>query len=173
MHPIRARRRRSVAVPVVVTAVAVLLGACSTPPTGADSFADGRQKVVDLVNESGAALPASAGFTPLTLADTDRELCHRKVLGYAAGDTGTRQPELTTIVELPEPSTPKQLLPAIGTAWERAGYRVDRSEFDNPHFPRLRARSGEYTVVATAFVDTPGFASRPRITLYAVGPCLR
>ncbi len=126
-----------------------------------------------LVNEAGGALPTAAGFRPVGLSDTDREICHHHVLGYATSATGALQPEVTTIITLPDGMHGDDMLPPIEAAWRAAGYRVDTSALHDPHFHRLRAHAGDYTVVATSFSETAGFTNRPRVTLYAVGPCLR
>ena len=58
----------------VVVLLGVVLSACSSPHEGSDSYATGRERVVALVNEAGGALPTAAGFRPVGLSDTDREV---------------------------------------------------------------------------------------------------
>ncbi len=158
---------------VVTVALGGLLAGCSTPRVAHDGYATGRLRVVALLNEAGTALPPALGFHRVTLANTDRELCHKKFLGYAVGTTGARQPEVTGIVNVPETTDTRALLPRIEAMWRTRGYRIDRSGLDDPRFPKVRAHTGDYTVVATSFSNSGGFKDRPRITLYAVGDCMK
>ena len=155
-------------------AVAACAGAasCSTPSVGHDSYQTGRRRVVELLNESGAALPPGSGFHPVTLHDTDREVCRKKFLGYSLGGQYARQPEVTAIVNLPGRTDPSSMIPKIEQLWRTKGYRVDRSGLSDPKFPKLRAHAGDYTLVATSFSHTPGFSNKPRVTLYVVGSCM-
>ncbi len=146
---------------------------CSTPTVGHDTFQTGRHRVVELLNQSGSALPSGSGFKPVTLKDTDREVCRKKFLGYSLPGPVARQPEVTQIVNLPKGTDPNAMLPLVEARWRSLGYRIDRSGLSDPKFPKIRAHTGDYTLVATSFSHTPGFSSVPRVTLYVVGACQR
>ncbi len=171
-HPARLRARPRLVLGCVVTAVCTAAG-CSTPSVAGESFQRGRHRVVELLDESGAALPAGSGFRPVTLSDTDREVCRKKFLGYSLGGSVARRPEVTQIVNLPKGTDPDTMVPRIEAVWRAHGYRIDRSGLSDPKFPKLRAYTGDYTLVATSFSHTPGFSDAPRITLYVVGACMR
>ena len=128
--------------------------------------------MVDLLNDTGAALPPGSGFHRVSLKDTDREVCRKKFLGYSLGGQAARQPEVTAIVNLPQGTNPNAMIPRIEARWRERGFRIDRSAVDDPKFPKLRAHTGDYTLVATSFSHTPGFSNAPRVTLYVVGSCM-
>ncbi len=151
----------------------VALAGCSEPGTGSDDFAAGQARVVALLNEAGAVLPPAADFEPVTIADTDRETCRDKFLGFAVGESGTRQAQVPAIVELAGTGLdPDAAIEAIAAMWAERGYAIDRSGLDDERYPKLRARVDGYLVVATSNSDTPGFDDKPRVTLYAVSECL-
>src|SRR4051794_12615306 len=157
----------------LIAIVCAVAAGCSSPSIGRDSYETGRRRVVELLNESGAALPAGSGFHPVSLRDTDREVCRKKFLGYSLGGQDGRRPEVTAIANLPKGTDPSSMLPRIEQVWRQHGYTVDRSALDDPRFPKLRARVGDYSLVATSFSHTPGFSTAPRVTLYAVGACMK
>lgn len=155
--------------PLFAVALAAFgLAACHEPAVGRDSYEQGRQRVVDLVNEAGAALPAGSGFHPVTRSDTDREVCRTTFLGYAVGTAGSRQPEVTTFVNLPARLNDDAMLAVVEAKWRARGYVIDRSDAHDPRYPKIRARTDGYTAVVTSFRRAVN-----RITLYAVAPCLR
>ena len=162
----------------VLTALCVLAvcaGAtgCSTPSLGHDRYQAGRERVVALLNEAGAALPPGSGFARVTLHDTDREVCRKKFLGYSLPGPVGRRPEVTQIVNLPKGTDPSAMIPRIDAVWREHGYRIDASGLRDSRFPKLRAYTGDYSLVATSFSHTPGFSNTPRVTLYVVGACQR
>ena len=109
----------------------------------------------------------------MSLSDTDREVCRKKFLGYSLPGPVARQPEVTQIVNLPKHTDPNAMLPRVEALWRRHGYRIDLSGLRDPKFPKIRAHTGAYTLVATSFSHTPGFSNAPRVTLYVVGACMR
>jgi hypothetical protein len=154
-------------------AALVSASACSTPHTASGTLDTGKQRVTALVLGTAHALPATATFTPPTLVGT--QPCRRSLAGFGAGATGAHRAEVPLFV-FPlanQPAAP--LLAKIETAWEKAGYRIDRSRLDVQRFPQLRATTPDgFTVSATAFAQLPGRpAVKPQIDLYAVSPCLR
>jgi hypothetical protein len=162
-------------VPLALCVVAACIGAagCSTPSVGHDAYPTGRERVVELLNQTGAVFPPGSGFHRVALTNTDREVCRKKFLGYSLGGQYARQPEVTQIVNLPKGTDPNSMMPLIEADWRRRGYRIDRSGLSDPKFPKLRAHVGDYTLVATSFSHTPGFSSAPRVTLYVVGDCMK
>ena len=170
---------------VGVTAFTLATASCSTPSVGADDVATGKRRVVELVNEAGAALPAHSvlgtdvrsnqrvklGFVPVTAEGVERENCYKKFLGYSMGKSGSIQPELRTIVDLPLDTDPATLLPLVQRRWEDLGYVLNTSKLHDSRYPQLQARAGEYRVYATALAEAAGFAGSPRLTMYAVAPC--
>ena len=146
---------------------------CTTPAVAHDSYQTGRHRVVELLNQSGSALPPGSGFKPVSLSDTDREVCRKKFLGYSLPGPVGRQPEVTQIVNLPNHTDPNSMLPRIEALWRQQGYQLDLSGLRDPKFPKIRAHTGDYTLVATSFSHTPGFSNTPRVTLYVVGACMR
>src|SRR4051812_19124554 len=127
-HPVVATHLvfRGFRVAVVLAAVAAASG-CSTPSVGHDRFDTGQRRVVELLNQTGAALPAKAGFEPVTSKDLDREVCRKKFLGYSLGGSVARRPEVTAIVSLRPGTNPDTMIPSIEAVWREHGYRVDRS----------------------------------------------
>ncbi len=180
-------RTRPRALVFAVTAFTLIAGACTTPGVGTDPAETGRLRVVELVNEAGAVLPAHAtlgtevrseqtvklGFIAVTQEGVERENCYRKFLGYSAGKSGSIQPEIRTIVDLPLTTDPATLLPLIQRRWEALGYKLDTSKMSDKRYPQIQAHVGEYRVYATALSEAAGFAGAPRLTMYAVSPCQR
>jgi hypothetical protein len=169
MPPTSRVRRRGVG--KGIAAALVLLSSCSSQPVGHDRYDVGRGRVVELLNQTGAALPAGVTFKPVSLRDTDREICHRHFLGYAVGRTGTLQPEVTAIVNMPDNVDGNAVLRDIAKAWAARHYRVDRSTVTGAEFPKVRAHVGDYTLIATNARNAP--AGNNPMTLYVVGACLR
>ena len=177
MTPLLPESRRAVRPPraparwVAAAAALLFVAGCSTPARGRDTYRHGRERVVQLLNEAGAALPRGTTFKAVTLADTDREICHRHFLGYAVGETGALQPEVTTFIDLSPGLDGDAVLREIGKHWEALHYRIDRSEAHASQFPKIRAHVGDYTLIATSFKNAPAFNNR--MTLYVVGTCQR
>jgi hypothetical protein len=139
-------------------------GACSEPDTGRDSLATGRERVSALVTDAARAIPVAVDMTPPS--KTGEVTCRKRLLGYAIGTTGAHRVEVPLIVDIPEGTRAETLLPAIEEYWREQGYEVDRSDADDSRYPKLRAHVDGYEVVATAFRELP------RVTFYAVSPCL-
>ena len=150
----------------VAVAGLLALGACSTPETGADDLATGRERVVDLVDEAASGLPPGLAATVETPTRTGDVTCRRKFLGYAVGSAGTDRAEVPLLVEVPAGTDVRSLLPDVERLWQDRGYEIDRSGLSSDRYPKVRARVDGYEVVATADVNTP------RLTFYAVSPCL-
>jgi len=149
-------------------ATALLTAAgCSSPPSGTDSLAAGRARVLALVNEAASTLPAS-GVHPSPPA-TGTSPCKRTLLGYAVGNTGKHRVEAPILVRVDPNVDPKALLGPIEARWRAAGYTVDRSDIDDARYPKIRAQTPDgYDVVATALL-TP----TRQLDLYATSKCLR
>ena len=171
----RARRHRGIATIACVTMLSALSAGCSSAAIGADSYDSGRSTVVELANATLAILPADSTFFPhpnLTLDDADRELCHKKIAGFAYSKLSARRPQVTALVELPETSNAGLVLAKIEASWRNMKYSVDTKGMRDPDFPNVHAIVGEYELVATSFSNTAGFANKPRISIYATGRCL-
>jgi hypothetical protein len=159
---------------VLVALVAlVALTGCSSPRTASGTLDEGKQRVTALVLEAAHALPANSTFTPPTLVGSPA--CRRSLAGFGAGTTGAHRAEVPLFVFPPADRPARPLLTDLGDAWEKAGYRVDRSRMGTQRFPQLRATTPDgFTVAATAFAQLPGKPTiKPQIDLYAVSPCLR
>jgi hypothetical protein len=168
------RSRRAPFARALVAGLCVVAAGCSTPAVAHDTYQTGRQRVVEYVNQAGAALPAHSGFHAVTLHDTDREVCRKKFLGYSLGGQVAREPEVTQIVSLPAGVAPNAMLARVEATWRTHGYRVDTSGLSDPRFPKVRAYVGDYRLEATNLSFTAGFnSSGPRVSLYAVGQCMR
>ena len=161
------RRGSKVARTAAALAVAAgLLGACSTPSTGAGDLDRGRTRVVDLVEEATAALPPGLAVSVEPPTETGEVTCRKKLLGYAVGSAGTHRVEVPLLVDTPAGTNPRDALTGVEQRWRELGYDVDRSGLSSERYPKIRARVDGYEVVATADLQTP------RLTFYAVSPCL-
>ncbi|HEY3830655.1 MAG TPA: hypothetical protein VGO03_00010 [Acidimicrobiia bacterium] len=172
VFPAWSRARTPLLVGCVLAACWAAAG-CSTPTVVGAGYQTGRHRVVELLNQEGSALPAGSGFKAVTLANTDREVCRKKFLGYSLPGPVGREAEVTQIVTLANGTDPNAMLPRIEALWRQHGYQVDLAGLRDPKFPKIRAHTGDYTLVATSFSHTPGFSNAPRVTLYAVGACMR
>ncbi len=171
---------------VIPLLAALVVGGCSTPPTGPDTLAAGRRRVVELINDAGSVLPSHEqlgdtvrsdqrihlGFASVDATGLDRERCYKKFLGFSMGSDGAEQPEVRTIVDFPLGTNPQKFLPIIERHWRSLGYRIDVSRLHNSRYPQVKAFAGAYTIFATSLGDAAGFASSPRLTMYAVATCL-
>lgn len=158
-------------------ALGAALTGCSTPRTAPGTQADGRARVLALIDEMRAAVP-DASVKSTTPHSSGPVPCKRKVLGYAAGSTGAQRIEAPAIVALrgdpaqwlltrQGPRLARAALAPIDARWRAAGYPVDRSGLRDSRFPKIVARVDGYEAVATGWADTP------QLTLYAVSPCLK
>lgn len=153
----------------------VLLGACTSSTVGSDSYATGQRRVVVLANETLRLVPQDSTFEPrrkLTLDDADRELCHRKVAGFAYSKLSAQRPQVTAFATLPDGANSKAVVAAIETEWRARGYEIDTKSRGYPGFPQLHATVGEYRIVVTNFERTAGFDDKPRVSVYVTGRCL-
>ncbi len=127
-NPVRVvdRRRCLRIFRTVAVAGLLALGACSTPETGADDLATGRERVVDLVDEAASALPPGLAATVETPTQTGDVTCRRKFLGYAVGSAGTDRAEVPLLVEVPAGTDVRSLLPDVEQLWRGPRLR-DRS----------------------------------------------
>lgn len=160
---------------LLVLCVVMLFASCTASRLGTGSYVNGQQQVVELANATLALIPQDAAFVPrrvLTLADADRELCHKKFAGFAYSELNAQQPEVTAFAELPKSANAQAVLASIETAWRARQYDVDTRGLSDAGFPQLHARIGEYQLVVTSFSQTGGFANKPRVSVYAVGRCL-
>ena len=146
----------------------VLVTSCSEPHVGTDAAVDGQAKVLQLINDSGSVLPSH-----VELGDLDRANCYKKAAGFSVGKINAIAPEVRTIVDLPESVDPASLLPKLARHWKTNGFTVDMSRINDERYPQVSARDGDYKVVATSLAEAAGFAGSPRLTMYAVAPCLR
>lgn len=151
-----------------------------------DSYTTGLDRVVTLVNETGAIVPSHTklgstqrdgkavplGFRRVSRTDTDRGLCYKRAIGFAYGKTGDKQPELRTLVDFETGTNTEQFLEPIARHWEQRGYTVNRDGLKE-RFPKVKAIAGDYTIYATALTETAGFGTSPKLTIYAVGRCAR
>jgi hypothetical protein len=148
-------------------AVAVVLGGCSTPKTASGTFAEGKERVTQLVLDAASELPAAEPFTPPTKVGA--QPCKKTAFGFVIGRTGAHRAEVPLIVKV-APGTGRQLLDELADAWTNAGYELDSSRLDEPGFPQLRAHTPDGDqVVATALTRSPELS---QIDLYAVSQCL-
>jgi hypothetical protein len=145
---------------------ATLLGGCSTPATGTGDLAEGRKRIVDLVDEATAALPPGLAVSVDPPTETGEVTCRKKLLGYSVGSAGTHRVEVPLLVDTPAGTDPRDALTGIEQRWRELGYEIDRSGLSSDRYPKIRARVDGYEVVATADLQTP------RLTFYAVSPCL-
>jgi len=152
-----------------LVALCWLAGACSTPETGSDNLATGKARVQDLLHEALATLPEDSDY--VVPAEPGRQTCRKTFLGYAVGTTGAHRAEIPTIVDLPSGSDPAERLTEIEAVWRDAGYDVTRPRTADGRFPKVQATVDDYRVVMTAFIDQPPDVP-PRVTVYAVSPCL-
>lgn len=150
--------------------------ACQAPATAPGTRAEGRARVLALLDEADAALRHVADYTPTRA--TGPVTCRRRLVGYAVGTTGAQRVESPRIVAQPGdparwtltdrgPALARAAIQPVERLWRSRGYRLDRSGLSNTRFPKVVATVDGYRVVVT------GFADRPQATLYAVSPCLR
>jgi hypothetical protein len=148
----------------------VACAGCSTPKTAAGTLDDGKQQVDQLVLDAAHALPATSTFHPPTLVGT--QPCRRTLVGYVVGKTGAHRAEVPLIVYTPTDAIASKWFPDIEAAWNKAGYKIDRSRINQTRFPQISATTSDgNTVTATAF-DPPPPGVTPQIDLYAVSQCL-
>jgi len=141
-----------------------MLTACSTPETAPGSLADGKERVAELVDEALAALDGGTYRRSVP----GEQACRKTFLGYVVGTTGAHRAELPVIVDFPARVDARQFLDLLAAHWLERGYEVRRVETVDARYPKVEARAGGgYRVVMTAF------ATAPRLTVYAVSPCLR
>lgn len=151
--------------PLLLCGALPLLGACSSPATGHDSYSTGAKRVVELAYEAANAAATGASIDqPATGAVT----CRRHVLGYAVGATGTHRVESAISLQLTESPDPKVVLDRVREAWQSHGYDITSSSTGDPRFPKVAARApGGYSVVTTVLPATK------QVEVYTVSPCLR
>jgi hypothetical protein len=166
MAPSRARRpRRSGRVVVAAGLLLALTAGCSSPQTGSGTLAEAKTRIVDLVNETGAAIGA-----PITLPAVKSAApvpCRKHFLGYTISRLSTHRAEATVPVPFKGKQNGASLLPRVERYWRSKGYTIDRSGMSDHHYPKLRAHVGRDLLVAT------GYAKLPEINLYGVTACVR
>ena len=146
--------------------LAMVLGGCaSNPHIASGTLADAKQRVVKLVNATGAALGSPAEFTPVHSADALP--CYEKRFGYTVKHLAANQAEVPVQIKVEGTANGASLLARVATYWESRGYTIDRSGMNDKQFPKLRAHAGPDLLVAT------GYAHLPEINLYGVTPCVR
>jgi hypothetical protein len=154
---------------------AVVAGAaCSSPRTASGTLEAGKQRVAALVLDAAHALPGNTTFDPPT--EVGAQACRKSFAGFGAGTTGAHRAQVPLIVYPPADQLAEPLLRDIEAAWEKSGYRLDRSRIHEDRFPQVRAITPDgFQVVATAFGQPPSPAAKvkPQIDLYAVSQCLR
>lgn len=149
-----------------MVAVAVVAAACSTPRVGRDDLPTGKERVQELLGDALTVLPGTADYILPEAPGT--QACRRTFLGFAVGDAGTRRAEYVVIADVPAGTETTTFLDEISRRWAAQGYRVEPLETADDRFPKVQAHDPEgYRVVMTAFTNTP------RVTVYAVSPCLR
>jgi hypothetical protein len=151
---------------VGLTVCAAALAGCSSPATGTDSLAAGKERVIGLVDDAIRTLPPSAHAA--TVPTTGTTACRKKLLGFAVGTTGRHHVEAPVLVDTDAGTNPRSLLAAIEAKWRAQGYTIDRSGLGDARYPKITANGpGGYSAVATAIMTAP-----QRLDLYAVSPCL-
>ena len=151
--------------PLVLAALALLAG-CSSPTTGTDSLATGRDRVLGLVGDAVKTLPPTAHAT--TTPATGTAPCRRTFLGYSVGETGKHHVEAPVLVNVDPGQSPRPLLDPIAAKWKAQGYTVDTSGLSDARYPKVTATTPDgYQVTATAIMTQP-----QRLDLYAVSQCL-
>jgi hypothetical protein len=151
----------------VLPFLAVLVAGCSTPATGTDTLAAGRERVLALASDAARTLPPSAH--PKTPFATGTTTCRRKFLGYAVGSTGRHRAEAPILVEVDDGADLRALLNTVDRFWQSEGFTVDRAELSDERYPKIHARTPDgYALTATGIT-----IGAPRLDLYAVSQCLR
>ena len=150
----------------LLLAAFALLAGCSTPKTGSDSLATGRDRVLGLVGDAVRTLPPTAHAATAPVAGTTP--CRRTFLGYSVGETGKHHVEAPVLVKMDPGQSPRPLLDPIAAKWKSQGYTVDTSGLSDSRYPKITATTPDgYTVTATALLPSP-----QQLDLYAVSQCL-
>jgi hypothetical protein len=143
------------------------LAGCSSPASGDDTLAAGRERVEALVADAAATLPSTV--EPQKPFASGSVACRRKFLGYATGTTGRRRAEAPILVPVPDGISPRSLLDPIEAHWQEEGFTIDRDGLSDERYPKIRATTPDgYEIVATAIMYGP-----TRVDLYAVSQCLQ
>jgi hypothetical protein len=150
---------------VFVLFAVVLLAACTTPATGDDDYTVGSRVVAQLVHDAATSAATGASIDRPTHGPVT---CRRRVLGFAAGDAGSRKVESAESIDLPDDAPVRPMLERIANNWRSEGYDVDDAAIDDERFPKVSARvRNGYEVVATRLL------AQHQLELYAVSRCLR
>jgi hypothetical protein len=147
-----------------VVLVVVATGCTTSPPIAQGTFAAQQQRIVALVNDTGAAIGTPLAFEPATKAN--RLPCYKKMLGYTVKHLAAYHAEVPLLMHVSGNAEGPSLLPRVERYWKSRGYVVDRSGLSDPRFPKLRTHVGDDLLVAT------GFSSGHDMTLYGVTPCV-
>ncbi len=149
----------------IAVLVVVATGCTTSPPIAQGTFAAEQQRIVALVNATGAAVGAPLVFTPATKAN--RLPCYKKMLGYTVKHLAANHAEVPLLMTISGNAQGPSLLPRVERYWKSRGYVIDRSGLSDPRFPKLRAHVGDDLLVAT------GYTFGHNMTLYGVTPCVR
>jgi hypothetical protein len=162
----RVRSLRLVAVGLLAPIGLVMGSGCSSSPQVATgTFAEQQQRIVELVNATGAAIGAPAQFKA---AHTANPLpCYKKMLGYTVKHLAANHAEVPVLIDITGDARGPQLLPRVEHYWRSRGYAIDSSGLSDPRFPKIRAHVGDDLLVAT------GYAAGHEMTLYGLTPCVK
>jgi hypothetical protein len=162
----RVRSLRLVAVGLLAPIGLVMGSGCSSSPQVATgTFAEQQQRIVELVNATGAAIGAPAQFKA---AHTANPLpCYKKMLGYTVKHLAANHAELPIVIMITGDVDGPALLPRVERYWKSRGYVIDRSKLSDLRFPKLETHVGDDLLVAT------GYVGAHEINLYGVTPCVK
>jgi hypothetical protein len=153
---------------LAVVGLLVLTGTgCTTtnPRITTGTFAEQQQRIVELIDATGAAIGAPAEFTAARTANPLP--CYKKVLGYTVKHLAANHAEVPVLINIAGATRGPQLLPRVERYWKSRGYVIDSSGLSDPRFPKIRAHVGDDLLVAT------GYAAGHEMTLYGLTPCVR
>jgi hypothetical protein len=150
---------------LVLIGLSIGTGCSSSPPIATGTFAEQQQRVVELVNTTGAAIGAPAQFKAAHSANPLP--CYKKVLGYTVKHLAANHAEVPVLINITGDARGPQLLPRVEHYWRSRGYAVDSSDLSDPRFPKIRAHVGDDLLVAT------GYAAGHEMTLYGLTPCVK
>lgn len=161
------RSRRLLRARIAALGVVVILasGCTGSPHVASGSLADAKQRILALVNATGAAIGAPAKFTPAHVADPLP--CNKTLLGYTVGHLSAHHAEVPVTLAISGPHDGRDLLPRVERYWTSKGYKIDRSGLSDHRYPKIRTHVGGDLLVATGYVGVH------QINVYGVTPCVR
>jgi hypothetical protein len=144
--------------------VVAATGCTTSPRIASGNFAEQQQRIVALVDATGAAIGSPAQFKAVKTANPLP--CYKKMLGYTVKHLAANHAEVPVLIPLSGDARGPALLPRVERYWKSRGFVIDRSGLSDPRFPKIRAHVGDDLLVAT------GYASGHEMTLYGLTPCV-